>query len=73
SGNIDADPLFVDAGHGDSRLSPRSPCIDAGDNTAVPEGIRRDLDGNPRFIDATLLGTHDPRRRARQEPGAGIT
>jgi parallel beta-helix repeat protein len=56
-GNIDADPLFVDPDNGDYHLSPGSPCIDAGDNTAVPEGIRRDLDGNPRFIDATLLGS----------------
>jgi hypothetical protein len=37
----------------DLRLSPGSPCIDAGDNTAVPEGIRRDLDGNPRFVVGT--------------------
>jgi hypothetical protein len=50
-GNIDIDPLFVDPGNGDLRLSPGSPCIDAGDNTAVPEGIDTDLDGNPRFVD----------------------
>jgi hypothetical protein len=53
TGNIDADPLFVDPDHGDLRLQPGSPCIDAGDNTAVPVAITTDLDGNPRF-------THDP-------------
>jgi hypothetical protein len=51
-GNIDADPLFADA---DGRLSPRSPCIDAGDNTAVPEGCTTDLDGKPRFVFGTRL------------------
>jgi hypothetical protein len=35
----------------DFRLRSGSPCIDAGDNTAVPEGITTDLDGNPRFVD----------------------
>jgi hypothetical protein len=33
------------------RLSPGSPCIDTGDNAAVPAGITTDLDGNPRFVD----------------------
>ncbi len=50
-GNIDADPLFVDPDNGDFRLQPGSPCIDAGDNTAVPKGTTTDLDGNPRFVD----------------------
>ncbi|MCZ6652628.1 MAG: right-handed parallel beta-helix repeat-containing protein [Planctomycetota bacterium] len=67
-GNINAAPLFVDAGfwndngtpenpfddiwvEGDYHLLPGSPCIDAADNTAVPEGIVTDLDGNPRFVD----------------------
>ena len=48
---IDLDPLFVDPDNGDLRLSPDSPCIDAGDNTDVPEDITTDLDGNPRFVD----------------------
>ena len=56
-GNIDADPLFVDPDNGDFRLSTDSPCIDAADNTAVPEGVLRDLDGNPRFVDSTFVGT----------------
>jgi hypothetical protein len=51
TGNIDADPMFVDPGNGDYRLQAGTPCIDAGDNTAVPQGITIDLDGNPRFLD----------------------
>ena len=78
-GNIDADPCFIDPGYwaadpcdpcnlvwaeGDYHLRWDSPCIDAGDNTAVPldtedidgdgdttERIPWDIDGNPRFID----------------------
>ncbi|MHC4739014.1 MAG: right-handed parallel beta-helix repeat-containing protein [Planctomycetota bacterium] len=49
--NINADPLFVDADNDDLHLLPTSPCIDAGDNTAVPAGVTTDLDGNPRFVD----------------------
>jgi formylglycine-generating enzyme required for sulfatase activity len=59
-GNIDADPLFADADGADDivgteddnlRLLASSPCIDAGDNSAVPPEIATDLDGNSRFID----------------------
>ncbi len=61
-GNIDADPMFVDPDNGDFRLSPGSPCIDAGNNWGVaPDFVDLDsdddtleltpwdLDGNPRF------------------------
>jgi hypothetical protein len=38
-GNLDEDPLFVNPQGGDYSLSPRSPCIDAGDPASdVPEG-----------------------------------
>ena len=50
-GNIDADPLFVQPAGDDLRLEFGSPCIDAGDNGAVPDGITTDLDGLPRFVD----------------------
>lgn len=62
-GNHGQDPLFVDAVGPDGKpgtedddlhLLPDSPCIDAGDNSAVPEGVTTDLDGNPRFIDDPL-------------------
>ncbi len=49
--NIDDVPLFVDPDNDNYRLSLGSPCIDAADNTAVPEDITTDLDGNPRFVD----------------------
>jgi len=59
-GNIGEDPLFVDETGGDGvcgtldddlHLMPGSPCIDAADNTAVPEHVETDLDGLPRFVD----------------------
>ena len=80
-GNINIDPLFrndpssgmdgiwgtIDDNYGDLRLLKTSPCIDAGDNTAVPqdtedidddtnttEPIPWDLDDKPRFYDAPL-------------------
>ncbi len=51
TGNIGDDPRFMDPDHDDYRLGPGSPCIDAADNEAVPQGIETDLAGKPRFID----------------------
>ena len=61
SHNITSDPNFIDSS---GRLAAGSPCIDAGDNTAVPidshdldndgdtaERAPVDLDGLPRFVD----------------------
>jgi hypothetical protein len=49
TGNIDADPLFVnadpDAGEIDLRLQDGSPCIDTGSNAALPADVA-DLDGD---------------------------
>ncbi|USN98520.1 MAG: right-handed parallel beta-helix repeat-containing protein [Phycisphaeraceae bacterium] len=51
SNTLDADPLFVDPELGDYHLSPGSPAIDSGDNTALPADLDADLDGFPRRID----------------------
>lgn len=60
-GNIDGDPLFADPEHGDYRLLPGSPCIDAGGMYLRPTLIvqdrapliswdpGKDLDANPRI------------------------
>lgn len=59
-GNTGADPLLYDidglddiAGNADDQLDPLplSPCVDAGDNTAVPPDLVADLDGGLRFLD----------------------
>jgi hypothetical protein len=54
TGNISSLPMFVDPAIGDFHLQSSSPCIDAGDNGSVPNGITVDLDGRPRFIDDPL-------------------
>jgi hypothetical protein len=71
-GNIDADPMFVDSDGSDDvsgteddnlRLLADSPGIDAGINSGVPVGITTDLDGFPRFVEATWApntGSGDP-------------
>lgn len=50
-GVISADPLFLDAAAGDVRLSPVSPCIDAGSNAEVPAALASDLAGALRFVE----------------------
>lgn len=54
AGNLAADPRFVDPAAGDYRLRLDSPCLDAGDPTAVPRGT--DLAGAPRFLDGDQDG-----------------
>jgi len=63
TGNVNADPLFVDAANGDLHLQAGSPAMNAGDQTLLPadaldldndgdtaEPIPFDLDGNPRVF-----------------------
>lgn len=50
-GVIDADPMFVNP-PADLHLGQGSPCIDAGDNSAVPANSLFDLDRDSRFVDA---------------------
>jgi hypothetical protein len=50
-GNIDADPLFVNAAVGDFHLRSDSPCIDVGTNLSAL--LTTDLDGQPRPLDGS--------------------
>ncbi|WP_367391080.1 HYR domain-containing protein [Lewinella sp. LCG006] len=47
TGNLNEDPLFLDATNGDLRLQPCSPAIDAGTSSGAPSN---DLDGNLRPV-----------------------
>lgn len=52
TGNISTDPMFVNSG--DYHLQPGSPCIDAGDNSLLPNDIG-DLDGDGNIIELLSL------------------
>jgi len=59
-GNIDADPLFVQPMADDLRLAFGSPCVNMGDNDAVPPYIETDILGNDRFIDGIVdMGAYE--------------
>jgi hypothetical protein len=56
-GCIDADPCFVNPQGNDFHLLPNSPCIDEGNNIAVPSGIMTDLDDRDRLADGDCNNT----------------
>ncbi len=51
TGNVMADPNFVNAGAMDFRLALPSPAVDAGDNSALPNSVVADFDGARRYYD----------------------
>lgn len=51
TGNINIDPLFVNAAGGDLRLQSDSLCIDAGNNAIIPPEITTDLANERRIVD----------------------
>ncbi|MCX6929314.1 MAG: hypothetical protein NT154_39750, partial [Verrucomicrobia bacterium] len=66
-GNITLAPLLVDQAHGNLRLQPNSPCINAGNNAFAPVGP--DLDGNSRVVSGTVdIGAYEFQR-----PGSVIS
>jgi len=60
TGNINLNPLFRAPASEDYHLRVRSPCINAGDNSAVPPVIKTDLDGKPRVIGGRIdMGAYE--------------
>jgi len=49
-----ADPRITDVEADGYRLSAGSPCIDAGDSEAIPDGLGTDIDGNSRITGAAV-------------------
>ena len=51
TGNISNNPQFLNQAGGDYHPQAGSPCIDTGDNNAVPSAVTTDIDGIPRKLD----------------------
>ena len=54
TGNINADPAFVDAAGGDFSLGAGSPCVDRGDASLLPGDVETDIAGSARVSNAAL-------------------
>lgn len=59
------DPMFVNATVHDYHLQAQSPCVNAGDNAAIPTGVAVDLDNNARVVGTVDLGPYE------RQDGAG--
>ena len=62
SGNISADPRFVDRSQGDYHLTDNSPAIDAGTGDGAPVV---DFEGDPRPAEAVDMGADEFTGQAR--------
>ena len=57
NGNINSNPLFADPSSGNIdgfEFQANSPCINAGNNAAIPSGISTDDGGYSRIVDGTV-------------------
>ena len=67
-GNIDSDPLFLDAANGDYSLTWGSPCVDTGTDS----GIAEDIECDPRPIDGDGSTTAEYDMGADEYDPAGV-
>jgi predicted outer membrane repeat protein len=59
--NLDADPLMTDPSNGDFRLTPTSPCINAGTPDISELGLpEKEIFNNPRILNENIeIGAHE--------------